>query len=1045
MSTQRDKVLEGVPFLQLLTPHEHDKVSRLFRERRCSFGEVVVTEGLPADAFFIVESGRLRVVKQAQGGEEVMLNVLTTGDAFGEMALLEGGVHMASVRCSTDAKLLVLDAGEFRRLVTETPRLVDHLAVLKRLRTLHNFLRQFSRLRNLPLPVLRSFAEQLVDVSVSKGQLVVRQGDPPGPMYVIRDGKMRVFVGEDGRDRNVNFLRAGDLFGELSVLRGAPRAASVEAITDCSLLALSPEVLSRLNAEYPEFKAVMDERAALYDAKQEARIPLDFSEELLPAEASVANKVDIPAQDTPAEEAAVDAGEAEAEDPFADERGLFRKRPTRIRRVPLVEQIDEMDCGAASVAMVCRYYGRRDPLSRIRQLVHVSWDGTSLRALCTAAEELGLAAQPVKVSRRNLDRMPLPAIVHWEGNHWMVLFDVQPTRVRVADPGLGVRKIERQEFEQKWSGYAALFDRTEAFQPPPKVHPHSLAWLGPVFKPYRALLVKVFLLAVLSSLLEMILPVFTQIVVDRVVVARDVSLLRLVGFGMIAALLCMTASNIFQRYLLSRTAVEVDTVILDFLTRTLLDLPMSYFSTRRTGDVQRRLAGAREVREFIVQSGVGGALGVVQLLVIVGFMGYYSLRLLAVFLLTVPAYAALMVFAARVLKPTLALLEETYGTYSSRQIDAIKGIEAVKSAGAENTLRQHMLNEFTNLAGRQFRGNFVTMTYESGVELTALLAQALFLWVGALMVMRGEFSIGRFVAFNALVALAYAPVVRLLGLWDQVQRSGVLLNRLADVFENEPEQGRDHSSLKPVRTLEGHIRFVGVGFQYGGPESPRIIQDITLDVPPGTTVAIVGRSGSGKTTLAKCLSGLLQPTQGTILYDGIDMQTLRFRDLRRQIGVVLQENYLFDDTIARNIALGAAAPDMERVIWAGRTANAHDFISRLPLGYDTMVGESGLAISGGQRQRIAIARALYSNPPVLIFDEATSALDTESEQVIQQNLGRLFMGRTSFVIAHRLSTIRNADTIVVIDNGRIVEQGTHDELMTARGLYYYLCSQQLGQ
>jgi ATP-binding cassette subfamily B protein len=292
--------------------------------------------------------------------------------------------------------------------------------------------------------------------------------------------------------------------------------------------------------------------------------------------------------------------------------------------------------------------------------------------------------------------------------------------------------------------------------------------------------------------------------------------------------------------------------------------------------------------------------------------------------------------------------------------------------------------------------------------------------------------------------MAYGPIMKLLGLWDQVQRSDVLLNRLADVFENEPEQGRDHSNLKPVRTLEGHVQFANVGFQYGGAESPKIIQGISLDVPPGKTVAIIGRSGSGKTTLIKCLSGLLQPTEGTILYDGIDMQTLLFRDLRRQVGIVLQENHLFDDTIARNIALGDPNLDMERVIWASRTGNAHDFITRLPLGYETKVGETGLAISGGQRQRIAIARAIYSNPPVLIFDEATSALDTESELIIQENLARLFTGRTTFVIAHRLSTIRNADVIVVLDKGRIVEQGTHDELMSLHGLYFYLCSQQLG-
>ena len=247
-----------------------------------------------------------------------------------------------------------------------------------------------------------------------------------------------------------------------------------------------------------------------------------------------------------------------------------------------------------------------------------------------------------------------------------------------------------------------------------------------------------------------------------------------------------------------------------------------------------------------------------------------------------------------------------------------------------------------------------------------------------------------------------------------------------------------------MRSLEGHLAFRGLGFRYGGPEAPPILQDITVDIPPGKTVAIVGRSGSGKTTLAKCMAGLLEPTDGTILFDGQDLKTLNYRDLRRQIGFVLQDNYLFADTIARNIAFGEDEPDMDRVTWAAQVASAHEFIERLPLGYDTKIGETGLAISGGQRQRIAIARAIYHKPPILIFDEATSALDTESERAVKENIDGLLNGRTSFIIAHRLSTVRGADLILVLERGRLVEHGTHDDLMARQGLYYYLSSQQLG-
>jgi len=281
-------------------------------------------------------------------------------------------------------------------------------------------------------------------------------------------------------------------------------------------------------------------------------------------------------------------------------------------------------------------------------------------------------------------------------------------------------------------------------------------------------------------------------------------------------------------------------------------------------------------------------------------------------------------------------------------------------------------------------------------------------------------------------------------MWDNWQFAAVMLNRMNDIFESEPEQGHDHSHLKPVSTLEGRVRLQNVSFQYGGPDSAKILEDVSIDIPAGKTVAIVGRSGSGKTTLVKCLAGMLEPTEGAIFFDGVEQRNLRYRDLRRQIGFVLQENYLFDDTIARNIAFGADDPDPERVAWAARVASAHDFIERMPLDYDTRVGETGVALSGGQRQRIAIARAVYNKPPILIFDEATSALDTESEKAVKENLDQLFHGRTSFVIAHRLSTIRDADLILVIEKGKIVEQGSHDELMRRQGLYYYLASQQLG-
>jgi len=490
--------------------------------------------------------------------------------------------------------------------------------------------------------------------------------------------------------------------------------------------------------------------------------------------------------------------------------------------------------------------------------------------------------------------------------------------------------------------------------------------------------------------------------------------------------------------------VRLDSAVLDFLSRKLLSLPMTYFTSRRTGDIQRRLDGARQVRQFAVQQGIGALLAMIYLVGAISLMAIYSPLLMLAFLATTPLYVGLMIFSVKVLRPLFAGVEESQGKYSSHQIDAIKGIEAVKAAAAESAFRDAMLNEFLSVSQKMFKASFIVMSYDSVLQSIGLLSTAIFLWVGATQVIHGNLSVGGFVAFSSLTAMAYSGILRTLGVWDNMQLASVLLNRLNDIFEQEPEQGHDRSQLVPVHSLEGRIELRSVCFKYGGPEAASILTNVNLDLAPGRMVAFVGRSGCGKTTLIKLIAGLLEPTEGTIFFDNVDLKTLNYRDVRRHIGMVLQENHMFNETIARNIAFGDPEPDLDRVLMAAQAAAAHAFIMHLPLGYETKIGESGLALSGGQKQRIAIARAIYNNPPVLIFDEATSALDTESERAIQENLGRLMAGRTSIVIAHRLSTIREAHSIVVLEKGSVAEIGSHDELMAQRGLYYYLSSQQLG-
>jgi len=1037
MKTHDTNIVRRSSAFRFLSDEHFAALEPLLREEHYDFGDTIVKQDDPADAFYILTHGRARAIKIKPDGEEIPLGVLKPGDSFGEAALAEGGRRMATVRCSTAVDVLRIDRNDFLALVAQAPELRHYIEMIGRNRAIQSFLYQFSNFGRLPAPALRSMIDKLVPVGFAKGNLIIREGDPAGPLYVIEKGRARAFSGDgNGRELNLAFYREGDFFGELSILNNAPRAASVEAFTDCQLLALEPAAVLDLRNRFPEFDKLISDRLALYQAKTEARVPLDFTEELLPAETRRADKTELDG-DHPAVES------ENKEEPFADENGYFRKREKRIRKFEHIQQIDEMDCGAASLGMICRHFGKKVSLARIRQLCHTATDGTSLKALVRAATELGLAARALKISLRNLPMMPLPAIVHWEGDHWIVLYDVDPEFVRVADPALGLRKLPRREFEAKWTGYTALFDYTTAFEEAPEGR-QVLSWILPFLERFKTILLQVFGLAVAVSMLQLLFPVFTQMVVDKVIVENDIGLLRLILLGMLAAIVFVQLSTLAQEYLLAFAAVRLDTAMLDFLSRKLLSLPMSYFTSRRTGDIQRRLDGARQIRQFAVQQGIGAVLALIYLLGALLLMAIYSPLLMLAFLITTPLYAGLMLFSVKVLRPLFAGVEESQGKYSSHQIDAIKGIEAVKAASAESAFRDAMLAEFLSVSKKMFRASFIVMSYDSVLQSIGLLSTAIFLWVGATQVIHGQLSVGGFVAFSSLTAMAYAGILRTLGVWDNLQLASVLLNRLNDIFEQEPEQGHDRARLTPVHSLEGRIQLRSVSFKYGGPEAPNILTNIDLDITPGRMVAFAGRSGSGKTTLIKLIAGLFEPTEGMISFDNVDLKTLNYRDVRRHIGMVLQENHLFNETIARNIAFGDIEPDIERVLAAAQAAAAHDFIMRLPLGYETKVGESGLALSGGQKQRIAIARALYNNPSVLIFDEATSALDTESERAIQENLARLMAGRTSIVIAHRLSTIREADMIVVLEKGSVAEIGTHDELMAQRGLYYYLSSQQLG-
>jgi ATP-binding cassette subfamily B protein len=1023
-------LVASLPILGLLPESLRELIVDSFDERSYEFGESIVMAEEPADGFFVLVEGLARAVAVSVDGDEVSLNLFRQGDSFGEGTLVGERDSRVSIRASSRLRAARLDAGLARALARQYPDVARSFKLQARARRLQSFLRLDSAFAVLGPDAVATMLRSATERHVEAGELVVREGEPGDRWWMIESGRLTVFTGGEPR-RDIRFLRTGDFFGELALLQRGPRTASVEANTDAVLLELPGATFHELLRDHEAFRARIDERLALY-ARGPARRPLDFATEsgVFPVLDGAAPPLEDRAHSIVIADATLSATPVET----------FTW--TAPRRFPFVRQIDELDCGAACLAMLCRAFGHSVSMPFIRQAVGTGQDGTSLRGIQRGGEDVGLEVRALKASKDRLASLPMPCIIHWEGNHWIVVYAVEDGRVRVADPGRGLRRLERGEVDEKWSGYVATARPTPALADAPREHV-DLSWIVPFIRPLRPRLALAVVLAAVAVAGELVPPVLTQQVVDATTRHEGAGRVSALAGLMVLVLLVALGASLWQRRMLARAAVKLDSDTLDFIAGRLLVLPLAYFESRRTADIERRLNGLRQVRQLLVQRLVNALGAALQLVVTVVIMFTYSWVVGLAFLATMPAYALLMRFSRQRLRPTFDGLEEAYARHGAKQLDAIKGIEAVKSAGAEAGIRRGMLREFRRLADRVFQGDFVLMAYDGAIQLATFGIFVLFLWIGALLVVGGELTVGQLVAINALVLLANVPIVVLLGAWDQIQRAAVMLQRLQDVLEQEPEQPADDKQPRPVRRLSGQISLHQLSFAYPSAPDRPVLSDISLELEPGMTVGLVGRSGSGKSSLVKCLAGLLVPSSGQILYDGIDLRELRWVELRRRIGFVLQNAYLFDDTIAANIALGEPEPDPDGVHQAAQIADIAEFIETLPLGYDTKVGDSGMSVSAGQAQRIAIARALYHEPPVLLLDEATSALDTESERSVKENLDRVLEQRTAVVIAHRLSTIRDADLIAVLEKGLLAELGTHDELMQREGLYHYLNTVQL--
>jgi subfamily B ATP-binding cassette protein HlyB/CyaB len=694
---------------------------------------------------------------------------------------------------------------------------------------------------------------------------------------------------------------------------------------------------------------------------------------------------------------------------------------------------------SVALAILLRCHGIAADPGQIHHRVGATRLGVTEILRC--AKEFGLKA---KVQRTNWNRLavtPLPGIALLRDGSFLILGKVIDDKLLIQRP-LSPRpeSITQAQLEAIWDGGIILMARRTSLTD--LARRFDISWFVGAMQKYRRLLGEVLAASFFLQIFAVVSPLFFQVVIDKVLVHRSMSTLDVLVIGLVVLTVLEAVLETLRVYVFAHTTNRIDVELGARLFRHLMALPIAYFQTRRVGDSVARVRELENIRQFLTSSALTLVIDLLFTVVFLVVMFYYSTTLTWIVLASFPFYIGISAGATPLFR---ARLDEKFNRGSENQaflVESVTGVETLKAMAVEPQMQRRWEEQLAGYVAASFRVLSLNNTASQAVQMINKLVIAATLYFGARLVISGDLTVGELVAFNMLAARVSTPVLRLAQVWQDFHQARVSIDRLGDILNTIPEPSFTpaRAALPPIR---GHVKFEHATFRYRI-DGPEVLHDVSFSVEPGQVIGIVGSSGSGKSTITKLIQRLYVPESGRVLVDGVDLAMVDLSWLRRQIGVVLQENVLFNCTIRDNIALADPAMPMERVIEAAMLAGAHDFILELPEGYDTVVGERGSSLSGGQRQRIAIARALITDPRILILDEATSALDYESERAIQQNMRRISAGRTVFVIAHRLSTVRNASRIITLEHGRIVEDGSHDELIRSNGRYANLHYLQAG-
>ncbi len=696
------------------------------------------------------------------------------------------------------------------------------------------------------------------------------------------------------------------------------------------------------------------------------------------------------------------------------------------------------DSGLLAVLMMARYHGiAADEIKLTHEFGRKPF---STDTILLAAKHLGMTAKLVEQSPERLDRTPMPAIaIDKQGNYFIAVKfgfeqgDKNKPKIATQQPGSTETVImDQADFLEMWSGkFIFCVSKAQFIK---ELAKFDFSWFIPSIIKYRKLFTEVVVISFIIQLLGLATPMAFQVVMDKVLVNQAMMTLNVVAIGLLCATLFENVLTGIRTWVFAQTTSKIDVELGARLFRHLLALPTAYFQARRVGDSVARVRELENIRSFLTSNAVTLVMDMIFSYLYLFVMLWYSVQLSMIVICSLPLYVILSFFLTPILRNRLKEKFNHFAANQSFLVESLSGIDTVKSMAVEPRWVEIWEKQLAKYVTASMNTTSIETIATVGVTLVNKLTTVAILWFGAAQVIDSKLSLGQLIAFNMISGRFTDPILRIAALWNNFQQVGVSVERMGDIL-NAPTEVAGNKTRIP--RLEGAIEFDQVSFRYN-PEAQDVLRSVSIKIAPGEVIGIVGRSGSGKSTLTRLVQRLYVPAQGRVLVDGQDISIIDTTSLRHQLGVVLQENVLFTGTIRDNVALSNPALPIETIIEATKLAGAHEFICELSEGYDTRVGEHGTGLSGGQRQRIAIARALITNPRILIFDEATSALDYESEKIIQENMRMICAGRTVLIIAHRLSAVRDANRILVMDRGQIVENGSHEQLLKKQGIYSHL-------